>query len=168
MHGAQCVQVLWPLRSGFNMLRGDAFDEERLFRVKHGSEEMRAFSIDPHVLERRGKVLHAHLCLDRDAVHALEKQSTRGVIALVVAGMNDVLNSQGYTQAGWWNRVPAPAWTLLITIAIFCNFLVGRGASRKSTLRFLILPVVLSISLFLIADIVRVNPLSLLRSYIWR
>jgi hypothetical protein len=94
------------------------------------------------------------------------------VTALVVVGMNDVLNSQGYTQAGWWNRVPAPAWTLLITIAIFCNFLVGRGASRKSTLRFLILPVVLSISLFLIADIgsprsgvIHVNPQNLKSIY---
>src|SRR6201996_5572465 len=25
-------------------------------------------------------------------------------IALVIAGMNDVLNRQGYTQAAWWNR----------------------------------------------------------------
>jgi hypothetical protein len=25
--------------------------------------------------------------------------------ALVVAGMNDVVNSQGYTQASWWNRI---------------------------------------------------------------
>src|SRR5580700_426459 len=31
-------------------------------------------------------------------------------IALVVAGMNDVLNSQGYTQAAWWNRIPTGAW----------------------------------------------------------
>ena len=28
------------------------------------------------------------------------------VIALAVGGMNDVLNSQGYTQAAWWNRIP--------------------------------------------------------------
>ena len=28
------------------------------------------------------------------------------VIALAVSGMNDVLNSQGYTQAAWWNRIP--------------------------------------------------------------
>src|SRR5664280_1375664 len=31
------------------------------------------------------------------------------VIALAVAGMNDVLNSQGYTQAAWWNRIPTSA-----------------------------------------------------------
>jgi len=27
-------------------------------------------------------------------------------------GMNDVLNAQGYTQAAWWNRIPAAAWIL--------------------------------------------------------
>ena len=34
------------------------------------------------------------------------------VMALAVAGMNDVLNSQGYTQAAWWNRIPGSAWGL--------------------------------------------------------
>ena len=32
------------------------------------------------------------------------------VMALVVSGMNDVLNSQGYTQAAWCNRIPTSAW----------------------------------------------------------
>jgi hypothetical protein len=31
------------------------------------------------------------------------------VIALALGGMNDVLNSQGYTQAAWWNRIPVAA-----------------------------------------------------------
>jgi hypothetical protein len=31
------------------------------------------------------------------------------VMALVVNGMNDVLNSRGYTQAAWWNHsAPRP------------------------------------------------------------
>lgn len=73
--------------------------------------------------------------------------------ALVVAGMNDVLNAQGYAQAAWWNRIPAAAWILLVTISFFCNLLIGYGVRLRSELLFLILPVVLSISLFLIADI---------------
>jgi hypothetical protein len=73
--------------------------------------------------------------------------------ALTVAGMNDVLNSQGYTQFAWWNRVPGAAWLLMVTIAIFCNLLVGHIARGRSALIFLILPVALSISFFLIADI---------------
>jgi hypothetical protein len=88
--------------------------------------------------------------------------------ALVIAGMNDVLNSQGYSQAAWWNRIPVAAWTLLITISIFCNILIGYRAHGRSLFLFLILPVALSISLFLIADIdsprhgvIRVRPQNL-------
>jgi hypothetical protein len=36
------------------------------------------------------------------------------VVALAVSGMNDVLNSQGYTQAAWWNRIPIAAWGLMV------------------------------------------------------
>jgi hypothetical protein len=77
------------------------------------------------------------------------------VIALAIAGINDVLNSQGYTQAAWWNRIPVAAWVLMGVIAICCNLLIGYGARRAKTERVLtlILPVVVSISFFLIADI---------------
>jgi hypothetical protein len=90
------------------------------------------------------------------------------VTALTVGGMNDVLNSQGYTQAAWWNRIPFAAWTLLTIISIFCNLLIGYGAHGRSGFLLLILPIALSISLFLIADIdspnggaVRVHPQNL-------
>src|SRR6516162_5799218 len=53
------------------------------------------------------------------------------VAALVVSGMNDVLNSQGYTQAAWWNRIPTEAWVLMVGIAIFCNMLIGFGARGR-------------------------------------
>src|SRR5215471_14834192 len=79
------------------------------------------------------------------------------VVALAVSGMNDVLNSKGNAQAAWWNRVPGPAWGLMAVIAICSNLLVGyglRSAERKSTLH-LVLPIVVSISFFLIADIDR-------------
>ena len=77
------------------------------------------------------------------------------VIALSVAGMNDVLNSQGYTQAAWWNRIPTSAWGLMIAIAVCCNALVGYGThlvKRRGGLLF-ILPLVVSIAFLLIADI---------------
>ena len=77
------------------------------------------------------------------------------VVALAISGMNDVLNSQGYTQASWWNRIPLAAWGLLALIAIYCNFLVGYGARHPQAegVLMLILPIVVSISFFLIADI---------------
>ena len=36
------------------------------------------------------------------------------IVALAVAGMNNILNSQGYTQAAWWNRIPIEAWGLMV------------------------------------------------------
>ena len=85
-------------------------------------------------------------------VRAANTQPTP-VMALAVSGMNDVLNSQGYTQAAWWNRIPVAAWGLMGLMAICCNLLVGYGERHKSVLVLLILPVIVSISFLLIADI---------------
>jgi len=76
-------------------------------------------------------------------------------IALVASGMNDVLNSQGYVQAAWWNRIPLTAWALMTAIAICANLLVGFGARNfeKNVGLFMIFPFVISVSFFLIADI---------------
>ncbi len=89
------------------------------------------------------------------AVQAPALAQPTPVIALAVSGMNDVLNSQGYTQAAWWNRIPDSTWTLMIAIAVCCNVLVGYGArSAKATTGLLfVLPVVVSIAFLLIADI---------------
>jgi hypothetical protein len=67
--------------------------------------------------------------------------------------MNDVLNSQGYTQAAWWNRIPFAAWALMAAIAICCNLVIGYSAHGKRNLVFLVFPLAVSISFFLIADI---------------
>jgi hypothetical protein len=77
------------------------------------------------------------------------------VAALAVLGMNDVLNSQGYTQFAWDNRIPVEAWVLMGVIAIFGNLLIGYGARRPQAkaILFLAVPLVVSISFFLIADI---------------
>jgi hypothetical protein len=75
------------------------------------------------------------------------------VIALVVAGMNDVLNSQGYTQAAWWNRLPADVWMLQLLVAISANFLFGYSEHRDRSARLMLLPFIVSLPFFLIADI---------------
>jgi len=67
--------------------------------------------------------------------------------------MNEMLNSQGYTQAVWWNRIPIAAWALMAAIAICCNVLIGYGARRRDWHVFLILPIAVSIAFFLISDI---------------
>jgi hypothetical protein len=89
------------------------------------------------------------------AVQAPALAQPTPVVALALSGMNDVLNSQGYTQAEWWNRIPPEAWSLMMAIAIGCNVLVGYG--RRSTDAkaglLLTLPLFVSIALLLIADI---------------
>ncbi len=91
------------------------------------------------------------------------------VIALAVSGMNDVFNSQSRTQAAWWNRIPVAAWALMGLIAISCNLLLGYGERRRGALLLLVLPLLVSISFWLIADIdsphggiIRVLPHSLI------
>jgi hypothetical protein len=100
------------------------------------------------------------------ATHA-SSQPTQ-IAALVVTGMNDVLNAQGYTQAAFWNRIPRAAWLLLMVISVFCNVMVGFRAHTRRASSFLVLPIALSVTLFLMADIesprggvIRVNPQNL-------
>ena len=93
------------------------------------------------------------------------------VIALAVAGMNDVLNSQGYTQAAWRNRIPVAAWSLMAAIALCAIAMVGFGArnARAETRLLLVLPFLIAIAFYLIADldsprggVIRVSPQNLL------
>jgi len=75
--------------------------------------------------------------------------------ALAVSGMNDVINSQGYSQAARYNTIPVAAWAMMLVIAFGATLLAGVGAkSTKSLSRvLLILPLVLSVAFFLIADL---------------
>lgn len=88
-------------------------------------------------------------------VRTSAKAEPTPIFALAVSGMNDVLNSQGYTQAAWWNRIPTAAWGLMVVMAICCNVLTGYGAHRAKggPIRMIVLPLVLGIAFFLIADI---------------
>ncbi len=103
------------------------------------------------------------------AAHAAAQPTPVGV--LVATGMNDVLNSQGYTQSAWWNRIPVAAWALMALIAICCNLLLGYSAHRtgKRDILFAVLPLVVSIAFFLIAEldsprsgVIRVHPRNLI------
>jgi cytochrome bd-type quinol oxidase subunit 2 len=90
-------------------------------------------------------------------------------LGLVVSGMNDVINSRGYTEAAWLNRIPMAAWVLVATIAICCNVLLGYGVRRRRTFLLVVLPLVIAVAFFLIAEIdsprgglIRVLPINLL------
>jgi|SRR5271166_6100657 len=112
-------------------------------------DERQVRQIDSHTAQLQGQLWAA-------VVEAAEAEAhPTPVIAWVVVGMNDVLNSQSSTQAAWINRIPAEAWVLMAAIAAICNLLVGYTAHRinPESISFVVLPLVISISFLLIADI---------------
>ncbi len=117
-------------------------DQRVLFYTTRGPEQIRKINSDTSVLQNQ---LWSGL-------HGVAAQPTP-VIALALSGMNDVLNSQGYTQAAWLNRIPIAAWALMLVIAMCCNLLIGYGARRTDRRLFVVVPLVVAISFFLIADI---------------
>ena len=104
-----------------------------------------------------------------NAVRSPALANPNPVAALVLAGMNDVLNSQGYAQAEWWNRIPHSGWLLMIAIAVSANVLMGFVAKSRRKAILLILPLIVALGFLLIADIdsprgglIRVVPQNLL------
>ena len=120
-------------------------DQRILFYSKQSPEKIE---------EIRSKTDQLQTALWNEILPIVRTQHTAS-IALVAAGMNDVLNSQGYVQAAWWNRIPLTAWALMAAIAICANLLVGFGARNfeKNIGLFMIFPFVIAVSFFLIADI---------------
>jgi hypothetical protein len=120
-------------------------DQRILFYSKQSPEKIR---------EIRSKTDELQMAMWNEILPIVRTQNTPA-IALVASGMNDVINSQGYVQAAWWNRIPFTAWALMAAIATCANLLVGFGARNfaKNTGLFMIFPFVISVSFFLIADI---------------
>jgi hypothetical protein len=135
-------------------------DQRVLFSRTRGESQLRQVNADTARLQSE---LWAAVSPSAAAV------PTTGV-TLAVSGMNDVLNSQGYTQAAWWNRIPMAAWGLMVAIAICCHILVGTNMhpTYNQAALLLVLPLIVSISFFLIAEIdspaggiIRVTPQNL-------
>ena len=85
----------------------DYLDQRILFYTARRNEQ-RLRELDAHTAQLQTELWAA--------VHDAVTQPTP-TIALAVAGMNDVLNSQGYAQAAWWNRIPTAAWILMALIS---------------------------------------------------
>jgi hypothetical protein len=119
--------------------------------------------LDQRVLFYRSRDEAHHKQIDTDtaglqaelwsSVRVVAAAQPTPTVALAVASINDVLNSQGYTQAAWWNRIPGSAWSLVAGIAICCNLLLGYCAHKTNALLFLAFALIVSIAIFLIADI---------------
>jgi hypothetical protein len=87
------------------------------------------------------------------SARALAAAAPTPVSALVASGMNDVFNSTDAMAAAWLDRIPIPAWWLLVMIGVGANVTLGFGARRFDSLLLLVVPLTAAVSFFLIADI---------------
>jgi hypothetical protein len=104
-------------------------------------------------------------------VSAAAKAAPSVITSLAAASTNDAINSQGYSQAAAWNRIPIGAWALLYVLGGVATTMIGyrfRIEARRYPL-LLICPGIVAIAFFLIADIdcpkggvIRIAPLNLL------
>jgi len=119
-------------------------DQRILFYTTHGGDQLRQINATTAKLQAElWAAVKAPAGTDRSAVEAL-----------AVSGMNDVLNSQGYTQAAWWNRIPVGDWGLMWAIAVCCNVMIGFYIRPNNTKNIqFIMPVVIAVTFFLMADI---------------
>jgi hypothetical protein len=123
-----------------------AYIDQRLAFYKAGDEQ------EIRQIKTRTTQLQAQLWV---AVLGTAAAQPTAIGGLVIAGMNDVLNAQGYTQASWWNRIPTSAWVLMAAIAVISHALIGYGAqnTKSESILMTVLPLVVSIAFLLIADI---------------
>jgi hypothetical protein len=110
---------------------------------------------DPQELQRIGRdTANLQAELWRLATQVARDKPTP-IGSLVVAGMNDVLNSQDYSEAARINHIPLGAWVLMIIIAMFGCVVQGYGTRGKlhRGLLIAVLPITMALSLALISDI---------------
>jgi hypothetical protein len=118
------------------------------------------------ILEHRA----ASKAVQHDMWQIVEKAALakpNSVTALAASGMNELIDAQGHAAASWQNRIPLEAWLLMFIIALNCCALIGFDTKESvgALSGYLVLPVLISISFFLIADLdsthaglIRVSP----------
>jgi hypothetical protein len=106
---------------------------------------------------RRAQISDASTRLQSDLWSCVESAAAATptpVVALAVAGLNDVFDSQGFAGAALLRRIPIAGWALLEVINVFANLLFGyiTLSNRMRSKRFWILPLLASLSFFFVAD----------------
>ncbi|HEY7096661.1 MAG TPA: hypothetical protein VH437_08060 [Terriglobales bacterium] len=160
---------------GTEYVRADLLPAENAARIRgllRKYIDQRVLFYTTRDLERVDKINTDTAALQNElwsSVRVVATAQSTPVVALAVSGMNDVLNSQGYTQAAWWNRIPIAAWLLMAAVAICANLLVGYSAHGTHRRMLVILPMMGALAFFLISDIdsprggvIRVVPQNLL------
>ena len=126
-------------------LLGDYLKQRILFYTTDDPAQLRQVDAQTDEVQRRMW----------SAVRGSALPQPNALSALAVSAVNDVLNAEGYAHAAWTNRIPREAWALMALIAMLGNIMIGYAASplKRRVLFVLVMPLVLAISFFLIADI---------------
>jgi len=154
------------------LLSEDDGQRSRVVLSAYLANRIRAYELDDPV--ERGRARHmgrtSQLRLWNETARVAKVVQTP-ITSLVVMGINDVLTSQQKARAAWRNQIPAAAWILLFVIAALCNVMLGydtRNVQRRRVGLLWVLPLVISLSFFMIADIdmpgagiIRVAPVNL-------
>jgi len=73
--------------------------------------------------------------------------------ALLIAGMNDVMNTQRLANAAWSNRIPLAAWIMMIGISLCCTVLFGYRVQQPGWRLFIMMPLAVATAFLMISDI---------------
>lgn len=146
---------------GTQYARADLIDAALGARMKTALIRYAQLRLDYYNMRRRGelaRISRETAQLQRELwrlASQVAKQQPTPIGAIVTTGMNDVLNSQDYSEAARVNRIPFGAWVLMIVIAIFGCAVQGYGAKGRlrKGLVITVLPVTVALSLAFIADI---------------
>ena len=88
---------------------------------------------------------------DTTRLPAMEKPSS--ITAMAVGSVDSIIKTHMDTEAAWINRIPPEELLLLAIVALSANFLTGFGARKSKSKLYFVLPILVSIAMFLIADI---------------
>jgi hypothetical protein len=73
--------------------------------------------------------------------------------ALLMAGMNEVMDTQRLANAAWNNRIPLAAWIMMIGISVCCTVLFGYRVQEPGWRLFVIMPLAVATAFLMISDI---------------
>lgn len=144
---------------GTEFLRADLLPDDSAVRVrellkKYLSQRIAFFEIgDGNLL---AQISHDTNQLQKELWSVVRAQGVRNPTAptaLVLSGMNEVLDAEGRTQSAFWNRIPNAAWLLMGTIAILSCLMIGSGSRTRRVALVPVLPLVIAIAFLLISDL---------------
>ncbi len=138
-----------------DMLPVEARTQIKKILIQYAEQRILFYTEEESALKRvNARTAELQNELWRVAAQAAHAQPTP-TTALAVASISDAISAEGHSQGAAWNTIPRPAWWLLAAIAVCANLMFGFGSHHFNSHRSILftLPVIISITFFLIADI---------------